>query len=95
MAVKINEQTQEAVPSLDALIPIANPDGLGGYNGRSMLISSILDTLGGSVFSGFFMQKTIVAASETITIPVDHQMIVANNLIIDGAVIADGDLVIF
>ena len=44
--------------------------------------------------AGFFMQRTVVEADETVTIPANHQMIVAGDLTIDGAVISDGDLII-
>lgn len=41
---------------------------------------------------GFFMQRNTVEVNETVTIPAGHQMIVADNLTIDGAVVVDGDL---
>lgn len=43
---------------------------------------------------GFLMQRTVVEADESITIPVDHQMVVAGDFIVDGEMTAIGDLVI-
>lgn len=42
--------------------------------------------------AGFIMQRTVIDVDETVTIPAGHQMIVAENLQVDGALVADGDL---
>ena len=43
---------------------------------------------------GYWMQRTAVPAGETVTIPADHQMVVVGDFIVDGELIAVGDLVI-
>lgn len=45
------------------------------------------------VATGFFMQRTTIDADETVTIPADHQMIVAGDFTVDGDLVAVGDLV--
>lgn len=40
--IAINDQTLEPAPDPSALVPIANPDGGGGYVGRSSTISQIM-----------------------------------------------------
>lgn len=57
---------------------------------------AVVDGSGNLAFTsqprGFLMQRTVIDAGETVTIPALHQMIVAENLQVDGDLVADGDL---